>query len=84
MDVQKRFLKYWIYPKYLAAPSVRRGDTNEGLNNPSNGGYLGKHFWLTGNVRISTANRLSILKILRIIHDNLLHFAVLVVFQIIP
>ena len=42
MDLQKRFLIYRMYPKYFGGPSVRRGDTNEGLNDPSKGGCLGE------------------------------------------
>ena len=37
-------------------PSLRRGDTKEGLNNPSGIGCGGKGHWSTGNVGISTAN----------------------------
>ena len=41
VDVQKRFLMYRMYPKISGGPSLRRGDTNEGLNNPSKAGCLG-------------------------------------------
>ena len=41
MDVQKRFLIYHDESQIFGGPSVRRGDTNEGLNNPSKGGCLG-------------------------------------------
>ena len=37
-------------------PSLRRGDTKEGLNNPSGIGCDGKDTGSTGNVGISTAN----------------------------
>ena len=50
VDWQTRFLIYQMYPKYLAGPSLRCGDTNEGLNNPSKAGCLREYSWLTGNV----------------------------------
>ena len=37
LDVQKRFLIYPGVSQIFGGPSVRRGDTNEGLNNPSKG-----------------------------------------------
>ena len=43
VDLQKRFPIYRMYPKYLASPSLRRGDTNEGLNIPSGIGCLGNN-----------------------------------------
>ena len=35
MDLQKRFPIYHDVSHMLGGPSLRRGDTNEGLNNPS-------------------------------------------------
>ena len=58
----------------LGGPSLRRGDTNEGLNIPPGIGCVEKH-WSTGNVGISNANNRSY---------NLLHFEVLVLYLIIP
>ena len=49
-------------------PSLRRGDTNEGLNNPSGKRCFGNNIGWTGNVRISTAYRFSVLEIFRIVH----------------
>ena len=39
MDLQKRFLIYQIF----GGPSLRCGDTYEGLNNPSKAGCLGNN-----------------------------------------
>ena len=68
VDVQKRFLDIPDVSQIFGGPPVCRCDMNEGLNNPLKGGCLGNLSWLTGNVWISTANRLSIHKILGIIH----------------
>ena len=43
VDVQKRFLIYRMYPKYLAAHQSCRCDMNAGFNNPSNGGCSGNN-----------------------------------------
>ena len=43
VDVQKRFLMYRMYPKYLAAPHFCRCEENKGVNIPSNGGCLGNN-----------------------------------------
>ena len=43
VNLQKRFPIYHVCPKMLGGPSLRRGDTNEGLNNPSKAVCLGNN-----------------------------------------
>ena len=76
MDLQKTFPEKPGVSQMSGSPSMRRGDTNEGLNNPTKGGCLGNNIGLTGNVAISTAYRLSVLEILRMVHTIcfILHF----------
>ena len=43
VDLQKRCPIYHVCPKMHGGPSLRRGDTNEGLNIPSGIGCFGKN-----------------------------------------
>ena len=53
LELQKTFPDIPYVSRMLGGPSLRRGDTKEGLNNPSGIGCGGND---TGNVGISSAN----------------------------
>ena len=84
VDVQKTFPDIQDVSQIFGGSSVCRCDMKAGFNSPSNGGCQGNNPSGLVTCGISTANRLGILKILGIIHGNLLHSVVLEVFQIIP
>ena len=67
VDLQKRFLIYPMYPKYLAAPQFIVAIRMK-ASTPFRYSMKRERHLSTRNMGISTAHRLCILKILGIIH----------------